>query len=76
MDELPLLATDPDLPVMKELLAKIEGEGTYYEMLDRQADPEAPLLDRLKRLGMIRWCPYPEEFYVILPPGLALLHDE
>jgi hypothetical protein len=53
-------------------LSAVKREDPYYE-------PSFPksrayeLLCKLERLGYIRYCPYPEDFWVILPAGRELL---
>jgi len=54
------------------LLAAVEREEPYYE-------PSLPQslryigLCRLESLGYVRYCPYPEDFWVILPAGREVL---
>jgi len=54
------------------LLAAVEQEDPYYE----PASPKSPKYERLcklESLGYIRYCPYPEEFWVMLPAGRDFL---
>lgn len=54
------------------LLAAVEQEDPYYE----PALPKSRKYERLcnlESLGYIRYCPYPEDFWVILPAGRELL---
>lgn len=59
------MSSDTSLPDarLRDLLARVVAEKTYYPRLD-PSDPEGPLLRRLAALGLIRWCPYPDEFYI------------
>jgi hypothetical protein len=56
-----------DDELVDQLLA-VEQEDPYYE-------PSSPksrkyeLLCKLERLGYILYCPYPEDFWVMLPAG-------
>jgi hypothetical protein len=59
---------------MFELLARVDYEGNYYGSLSTET-PEYQLLRKLENLGFVRYCPYPEEFWVILPSGKDLLKD-
>ena len=58
-------ADDADFESIGALLTKIEIEDNYYVI----PGPEEPLLRRLAAAAFIRWCPYPEEFYVLQPDG-------
>jgi len=54
------------------LLAALEREEPFYEpSLPQSAKYES--LCRLESLGYVRYCPYPEDFWVILPSGREAL---
>lgn len=55
------------------LLRKVLDVGEYYPPLT-SADSER--LRTLARAGMIHWCPYPEEFYIITPVGKRFVESE
>ena len=57
-----------------ELLARVDYEDNYYAPLSKET-PEYQLLSKLENLRFVRYCPYPEEFWVILPSGKDLLKD-
>ena len=50
------------------LLADVEHAGFFYEPLSPQPTQFRQLRD-LAALGYIRYCPYPEEFWIMLPAG-------
>jgi hypothetical protein len=62
-----------------EILAKLrevsaDGEHSVPTRFD---DPrEERLYWELAEMGLIRWCPYPEEFYLLTPKGTDLLKKE
>src|SRR4051812_5216311 len=65
------VADDPDADRIDELLRLIETEQEYYP---QRADLDsARILRRMAELKLIRWCPYPDEFYVLQPSGTAVL---
>ena len=54
------------------LLDTVEKEDPYYEpSLPKSLEYER--LCKLESLGYIRYCPYPEDFWVILPAGREIL---
>jgi len=57
-----------------ELLARVDYEGSYYGPLSKEI-PEYQLLRELETLGFVRYCPYPDELWVILPSGKDLLRN-
>lgn len=58
------------------LLGDVERAGFFYEPLSPQLTQFRQLRD-LEALGYIRYCPYPEEFWIMLPAGRArLLNSE
>jgi hypothetical protein len=55
------------------LLADVErGDPYYYESSSPQSSKYQQLCS-LESLGYIRYCSYPEEFWVILPAGTEFL---
>jgi hypothetical protein len=53
-------------------LSAVEQENLYYEpSLPKSRKYE--LLCMLEGLGYIRYCPYPEDFWIILPAGREVL---
>ena len=55
------------------LLADVErGDPYYYELLSPESSKYQQLCD-LESRGYIRYCSYPEEFWVILPRGREFL---
>jgi hypothetical protein len=55
------------------LLSAVEREDPcYYEPLSPESSTHEQLCD-LESLGYIHYCPYPEEFWVILPTGKEFL---
>jgi hypothetical protein len=54
------------------LLAEIARFDTFQEALSPQPSRLSQLWD-LESLGYIRYCPYPEEFWVVLPAGREVL---
>ena len=53
-------------------LSAVEQEDPYYEPSFSKSR-KYELLCELERLGYVRYCPYPEDFWVILPAGRELL---
>ena len=59
-----------------QLLADVAGAGIFYETLSPRPSELRQLLE-LESQGYIRYCPYPEEFWIALPAGRDLLsHSE
>ena len=56
------------------LLADVERAGFFYEPLSPQPTLFRQLRD-LEAIGYIRYCPYPEEFWIMLPAGRDALLD-
>ncbi len=54
------------------LLADVARTDPYYESLS-PAPSHHEQLCTLESLGYIRYCPYPEEYWVILPAGKEAL---
>jgi hypothetical protein len=54
------------------LLADVERADPYYESSSPQSSKYQQLCS-LESLGYIRYCSYPEEFWVILPAGKDFL---
>lgn len=54
------------------LLAEIARAGCFYEALSPEPMQARQLCD-LEARGCIRYCPYPEEFWIVLPAGEELL---
>lgn len=60
-------------PELRNLLIRVAAEHPrYYAPLSPDAH-ENKLLRELERLNCVHFCPYPEEFWVLLPQGKALL---
>ena len=53
-----------------ELLKKIIEDKEFYPPVG-ECD-ESQRLRKLAKEGYIRWCPYPEEFYIVTPSGLEM----
>ena len=52
----------------RTLLAEIAHESEYSIPLSlNPSDPLSQTLKWLAHRNLIRWCPYPEEFYIITP---------
>lgn len=59
-----------------ERLRMVAEDGNHVIPL-KFADPrEEALYRELASLGLIRWCPYPEEFYVITTEGQSRLMED
>lgn len=54
------------------LLADVARAEVFYEILSAPPSRFEQLCD-LESLGYIRYCSYPEEFWVVLPAGKAFL---
>lgn len=50
------------------LLKKILKDKEFYPPVE-ECD-ESQRLRKLTKAGYIKWCPYPEEFYIITPLGI------
>lgn len=57
-----------------KLLTEVKKAKEFYPSLIE--DEESALLRRLARFGLIRWCPYPEEFYVITALGKKFIEEK
>jgi hypothetical protein len=57
---------------LRRLLADVAQAGVFYEAL---SPPQSRLhqLRELESFGFIRYCSYPEEFWVVLPAGEEFL---
>ena len=55
-----------------QLLADVASAGIFYETLSPQPSELRQLLE-LESQGYVRYCPYPEEFWIALPTGKDLL---
>jgi hypothetical protein len=55
------------------LLADVNRDDPYYYGPLSPEAHESMMLRKLESLGYIRYCPYPEEFWVMLPEGRVLL---
>jgi hypothetical protein len=55
------------------LLRAVERAGSFYFESLSPVSPTHEQLRQLEALGYIRYCRYPEEFWVMLPPGKELL---
>lgn len=55
-----------------QLLADVAGAGVFYEALSPPQSRLHQLYD-LESLGYIRYCSYPEEFWIVLPAGEEFL---
>jgi hypothetical protein len=53
-------------------LQRIHDEDAYYGTSDPGVS-ETNLLRGLSAMGLIRWCPYPNGFYVLEPLGTQFL---
>jgi hypothetical protein len=56
------------------LLADVARAELFYQTLSPQPSQLQQLCD-LESLGYIRYCSYPEEFWIVLPAGKALLSN-
>jgi hypothetical protein len=54
------------------LLENVARAQVFYEVLSPAASRRQELCD-LESLGYIRYCPYPEEFWIVLPAGREFL---
>ena len=54
------------------LLAEVARAGCFFEALSPEPQQARQLRD-LEARGCIRYCPYPEEFWVVLPAGEKIL---
>jgi hypothetical protein len=61
------------------LLDSVARANVFYEALSPLPSRRRQLGD-LESLGYIRYCPYPEEFWIVLPAGKEFLakskHDQ
>lgn len=57
-----------------QLLADVARAGLFYETLSPQRSQLQQLFD-LESLGYIRYCSYPEEFWIVLPAGKDFLSN-
>jgi hypothetical protein len=57
---------------LAQLLAEVAGSEIFQEALSLQPSRLQQLRD-LEALGYIRYCPYPEEFWVVLSAGKEFL---
>ena len=60
----------------EEILARlrqVENDSTHAIPLRFDDAQEENLYRLLAQRGLIRWCPYPEEFYVVTPEGRSNL---
>jgi hypothetical protein len=55
------------------LLGTVSAEGEFYPSLTE--DEESRLLRSLAEKGFIKWCRYPEEFYIITVLGKDLIRE-
>ena len=62
---------------LKRLLRKVKEEKEFYVPLHNlhNQDAEDENLRFLSKLGLIHWCPYPDEFYILTPKGMEVLND-
>ncbi|UCH92558.1 MAG: hypothetical protein JSV88_19990 [Candidatus Aminicenantes bacterium] len=69
------IKSDSDFPAIVELLQKIAQEDQYTIPLspEWEKSDESRLLRKMASLGIIHWCPYPEEFYILWPLGKEIL---
>ena len=66
--------SDPLSPYTLEVLGQVAAQSEYYIPLSLpREDPLSVALKTLAHRGYIHWCPYPEEFYIVYPAGLAEL---
>jgi hypothetical protein len=59
-----------------ELLRTVRDDGEHSIPLRFQDAREEGLYRELASEGLIRWCPYPEECYVVTGEGLTRLNEE
>lgn len=55
-----------------QMLADVAHAGCFYETL-LPRNSRLRLLQQLESLGYIRYCRYPDEFWVVLPRGKEFL---
>ncbi len=58
---------------LRALLCEIKGAKEFYVPLQNEKAFDNHLR-ALAKLGLIRWCPYPEEFYIVTPRGAEVLN--
>jgi hypothetical protein len=54
-----------------QLLKEVVEQKEFYPTLSESG--ESTTLRKLANLKLVKWCPYPEEFYIITPEGKAQL---
>jgi hypothetical protein len=60
---------EKDLLQLLESVARVQ---VFYEVLSPLPSRRQQLSD-LESLGLIRYCPYPDEFWIVLPAGWEFL---
>ncbi len=57
-----------------QLLNDILEQKEFYTTLSKSE--ESDVLKKLANLKLVKWCSYPEEFYIVTPEGKALLERD